>query len=395
MLFCHTSRRHRRAILTAVGGLALVVLFVLQPTGSGGAALAATLITPYPAMTVQAGQTVDIDLSLTHTVSQRFDLSVRGVPQGWEATIMGGGRPVQAVMTDPEHPSSLELEVTIPADAEEGASTITFIARSAETSISIPITLTVSRVEGGATTLEADFTSLRGPATARYTFSLTLENETLESQTYNISASGPEHWGLSLRPTGAAQETPTVTVDAERSQALTLEVTPAPNPEIGSYNLSVTAVGGGETVSIPLQIEITGTYELTVTTPDGNLNAEVRADSATDVQFVVHNNGTGPLQSVELRATAPVNWEVTFEPRVIPILQADERQTVNAVFRPAEDAIPGDYVVTVNATADQATARSDIRVTVETSTLWGVIGVLIAIAAIAILGFVFRRYGRR
>jgi len=121
----------------------------------------------------------------------------------------------------------------------------------------------------------------------------------------------------------------------------------------------------------------------------------VKAGDVTRVQFVVSNNGTGPLQEVKLSATAPANWEVKFEPSVIDVLPAGQQQTVVAVFDPAENAIAGDYVVTMKASAKQASATSDIRVTVKTGTLWGVIGVLIVIAAIAILGFVFRRYGHR
>ena len=97
---------------------------------------------------------------------------------------------------------------------------------------------------------------------------------------------------------------------------------------------------------------------------------------------------------MKLGATAPANWQVTFEPSVVD-LPANQQMQVIAVITPAENVIAGDYVVSMNAKADQASADSEIRVTVKTSTLWGVIGVLIAVAAIAILGFVFRRFGHR
>jgi uncharacterized membrane protein len=389
------SLRFRRALTVVLCGVALAVLFVLIPAGGAAPALATTLTTPYPAMTVQAGQIVTIDLSVSDSAAQRLDLSIEGVPSGWKATIMGGGRPVSAVMTDPGAPSSLQLQVEVPADAEESTSTLTVVTRSASASTLLPISLTVSKVEGGTTELTAEYSSLRGPAAATYTFSLTLANKTLEARTYNLSASGPENWTLSLKPSGASQETPTVSVESQGAQGLTLEVTPASDVEIGSYDLTVTAVGGGETVSVPLQIEITGTYTLTLTTPDSNLNADVKAGGTTRVQFVVTNSGTGPLQGVKLYASAPANWDVTFEPSTIDTLPANQQETVTAVFTPAKNAIAGDYVVTMHASADQASAQSDIRVTVKTSTLWGVVGVLIAVAAIAILGFVFRRYGHR
>jgi len=386
--------RHRHGILLGSAGIAALVLFLLALPGAGRA-LAATLTSPYVAVTVQAGQTVTLDLNVSDTVAQRVDLSVQGVPEGWEVTVLGGGRPVTAVMTDPEKPLSLDLQVVVPADAAEGAKTLTVVARSGGTSVSLPFSLTVSKVEGGTTELTSDYGSLRGPADAQYTFAITLKNNTLEERTYNLSVTGPEAWTISLKPSGASQETPTVTVQSQGSQKLNLSVKPGPYVEIGTYDVVVTATGGGETVTVPLQIEITGTYTLALTTVDGSLNADVKAGETTKVQFVVTNSGTGPLQGIELYASAPTGWEVTFEPRIIEILEANTQQTVTAVFKPAENAIAGDYVVTMNAKADQASAQSDIRVTVKTSTLWGVIGVLIAVAVIAILALIFRRYGHR
>ncbi|NLV71823.1 MAG: hypothetical protein GXY46_04350 [Actinobacteria bacterium] len=393
----HFSRGSgRRCVSRAVlGGVTLALVFMLLLIGGAGSALATTLSTPYLAMTVQPGQTVTIDLSITDTVAQRLDLSVQGVPDGWEASVLGGGRPISAVMTDPEDELSLDLQVKLPPEAVEGTETLTVVARAGATTVSLPIALTVSQVEGGTTELTAEYAALRGPATATFTYTLTLKNSTLEERTYNLSAEGPENWTLSLTPSGATQETPTVSVQSQGTQKLQFKVTPPTRVEIGTYDLRVTASGSGETVSVPLQVEITGTYTLGLTTPDGNLNADVKSGDTTRVQFVVTNSGTGPLQDVKLSAAAPANWEVTFEPRTIDVLPANQQQTVTAVFKPAENAIAGDYVVTLTAAADEASADSDVRVTVKTGTLWGVIGVLIAIAAIAILGFVFRRYGHR
>ncbi len=389
------SRRCRRALMTMLGGVALVLVFLLIPAGGPPSALAATLTTPYVATTVQAGQSVTFGLALTDAVAERWDVSVNGTPSGWKATLLGGGRPVTAIMSDGTSPFGFQLQVDIPADAAEGTSTLTVVARSAGRSLSVPISLTISQVEGGTSTLEPDYRSVRGPAGATYTFSLTLKNGSEETRAYNLSATGPDNWTLSLKPSGATQETPTVSVGPNASQVLNFQVTPAPSVEIGTYDLNVTAAGGGESVSIPLQVEITGTYSLTLATPDGTLNANVKAGSATRVQFLVTNTGTGPLQGVELGATAPANWDVSFLPGSIDLLAAGEEQTVTVVFTPAKDAIAGDYVVTLTAQADQATTQSAIRVTVKTSTLWGVVGGLIALAAIVILGLVFWRFGHR
>lgn len=371
----------------------LVALFALLITPSS--AWAVSLTTPYPDLTVQAGQSVNLDLRVADSVARRVDLSLQNVPSGWEASITGGGYTVKAVMVDPDEPSRLTLKLTIPADAAEKTYEFQVVARTAEGSVTLPFTVTVSKLAGAATTLEAEYSSLRGPVAATYTFQLTLRNETPQPRTYNLSVTGPEDWTMTLKPSGATQETPTVTVEAQGSQRLNLEVKPGPDTTIGTYDLVVTASGGGEEVTAPLQVSITGTYTLSVTTPDGRLNFDIKAGSTTRVPLVVNNSGTGPLQGVRLSASVPSGWKVTFDPLTIDVLPPNQQQTVYAVFTPAEDAIAGDYVVTVDARADQAVSKAELRVTVKTSTLWGVIGVIIAVAAIVILGLIFRRFGHR
>lgn len=389
------SQGLRRWKAPALGSLILFFFLVFLLVIGSGPAQAATVTTPYPNLTVQAGQTVNLDLRVADTTSRTVDLSVQNVPAGWEASILGGGYSIKAVMVDPEEPSQLTLKLTIPADAAEKSYTFDVVARTVEGTTTLPITVTVSKIAGAATTLEAEYSSLRGPASATYTFQLTLRNDSQQPRTYNLSVTGPENWTLTLKPAGASQETPTVTVEAQGSQSLNLEVKPGPDATIGDYDLLVSASGGGEEVAAPLRVSITGTYTLTVTTPDDRLNFDVKAGGTTRVPLVVNNSGTGPLQGVELSASAPTGWKVTFDPLKIDVLPPNQQQTVYAVFTPAEDAIAGDYVVSVSARADQAVADADMRVTVKTSTLWGVIGVIIAVAAIGILGLVFRRFGHR
>jgi uncharacterized membrane protein len=62
---------------------------------------------------------------------------------------------------------------------------------------------------------------------------------------------------------------------------------------------------------------------------------------------------------------------------------------------PSGDAIAGDYIVKVRASNDLANGEVDLRVTVETSLLWGIIGIGLIVLVIVGLGYVFRRYGRR
>jgi uncharacterized membrane protein len=52
-------------------------------------------------------------------------------------------------------------------------------------------------------------------------------------------------------------------------------------------------------------------------------------------------------------------------------------------------------MVAMTASGDGASASSDFRVTVRTSTMWGIVGVLVIAAALIVLVLAVVRYGRR
>ena len=68
---------------------------------------------------------------------------------------------------------------------------------------------------------------------------------------------------------------------------------------------------------------------------------------------------------------------------------------VTAHVTPSDQALTGDYVVTMNAGCSAVSDSADFRVTVETSMLWGVVAVAVIAALLAGIGYVFRKYGRR
>ncbi|MCA9906964.1 MAG: hypothetical protein KC547_24080, partial [Anaerolineae bacterium] len=68
---------------------------------------------------------------------------------------------------------------------------------------------------------------------------------------------------------------------------------------------------------------------------------------------------------------------------------------VAATMTPSDKAIAGDYVVTVRANGDGASDNAAFRITVLTSTLWGVAGLGVIGAAVIVLAVAVTRYGRR
>lgn len=76
-------------------------------------------------------------------------------------------------------------------------------------------------------------------------------------------------------------------------------------------------------------------------------------------------------------------------------MEAGASCELTAKVTPAEDALSGDYVLTLSAENSETEDSAEFRVTVKTETLWGVVGILLIVAVCVGLWFVFRKYGRR
>ncbi len=176
---------------------------------------------------------------------------------------------------------------------------------------------------------------------------------------------------------------------------VTIEVKPAEQVEEGNYVLPVRAVSGSSSGELKLEAVITGTYRIELTTPAGLLSYDIVAGREKKIDLVVKNTGTSILSDVQLPHAAPVNWEVTFDPKTIETILAGKEATVTAVVKADKKAIPGDYITNLEARTPEVSSKASFRMSVKTPLLWGWIGVLIILAGIGTIWFLFRKYGRR
>ena len=109
----------------------------------------------------------------------------------------------------------------------------------------------------------------------------------------------------------------------------------------------------------------------------------------------VKNSGSAILNNITFSANTPVDWAVSFEPENIDALKPGETRQVTATISAADKAIVGDYLVSMTATTQVVRSIADMRVTVKTSTLWGIVGLLIIIAVLYVIYRAFQKYGRR
>jgi uncharacterized membrane protein len=381
--------RTRLAALLLSAGLLLITS--IAPVA---AATAFNVTTPYPSVTVQPGNTVTFSLDVAVPHAERVGFSVSGTPTGWTAYVRGGGNIVGAIYAGGTTAPSVELSVVVPQTATPGSSTITVTATSEQGTRSLPVEVIVLGESGGAITLTSAFPQLSGSPTSTFTYSVTLANTGTQKETYTLTGQGPDGWTVSAHPASNAQAL-TDTVDGGATDTISVTAQPPASAPAGAYPLQITAASGGQSANVALEADVTGTPALTLGTPTQVLNADVTAGSTGAISLLVTNSGTTVLQNVAVTATSPTGWTATFAPTSVATLQPNTSATVTATVKPSSDALAGDYDITFTATSGSTTATVDIRTTVQTSPLWGFIGIALIVLVIVGLLWVFRRFGRR
>jgi uncharacterized membrane protein len=387
------SLRAALTLSTTVLAVGALLFGALVPTVAAANGLEVT--TPYPSVAVAPGTKVSLDLTVTSTRAGEVALKVDSVPSGWTASLQGGGYVVDGVTATPGTPATVRLDVSVPADAPDGSTTLKVDAAGAGATDSLPITIRVAAGAAGDITMTTTSPTLTGPSDTSFSFPLTLQNDSAQDVTVSATAAGPTpDWTVTAKLTGSEQAASTI-VKAGASTGINVNVTAPANVPAGKYPIKVTATAGSKTVSADLGIEITGTYKLTLGTPGDVLSAQGSAGAGTQQQFIVTNTGTAPLTNVALTEQAPTGWNVTFDTPSIASIEPQKMATITATIVPSGEAVAGDYIVTVTAANDQATSDAQIRFTVETSPVWAIVGIGIIVAILAGLSYVFRTYGRR
>lgn len=378
--------------LTLVGLLLATTPAIAQETETP-TSTAFGITTPYPNVAVQAGDQASFDLTVTAPEPTNTSLEVANLPEGWTATFRGGGFEIDGVTAAPTAPE-VSLDVNVPADAAEGSYDIGVTADGGDSSASLALQIRVAAQAGGEVTLTPDFPGLRVPAAETASFSVELRNDTPSDLQFELSSAGPAGWDVTAQPSTEPQAA-TIQVESGSTAAINVEATSPPRAEAGQYSITVQATAPETQVEAEMIVEIVGSFSLDLTTPDQRLSTEVSADGSSEIQLVVTNSGTAPIRSVQMSATPPSNWEVSFAQETIAELAAGQSVGVVATVTPAEQAIAGDYVITFDANSDQANSSVDIRTTVNPSALWGFIGIALIALTLAGLAWVFRRFGRR
>ncbi len=390
-----------RAILGSMvlaGGLAFANFAGAQTTDSQQNALSGLwLTTAYPSLTERVGEDISLDLTLRNMKMppERVALSVGGLPDGWSYEIDGGGKPVTEAMVGPDSSRSLTLKVTPPKDVKTGTYKFTVTGQSAANDLTLPVTLVLAKAKPASVKVEAKLPALRGTPKSNFDFDVTVKNESTDDQTYNLVADGPPGFETTFKEQYGSQELTSIPIKAGQSKDLKVSVKLPQNVAAGQYQVAVQAASPAASGATPLLLDVTGQPELSLAGPQDRLSGDATAGQSRTFKFTLTNNGTAPAKNVKLASSEPSGWKVEFDPKQIDAIAPGDNQPVSVSITPAAQAIAGDFVVTVRANGDGASDSANFRVTVLTSTMWGIAGLGIIGAAVVALAFAVTRYGRR
>lgn len=392
--------RKRKLVLamTSIVMALLLWLAALPAYAAGGL----ELVTDYPGMSVKPGDSLNIPIRLNNTSGGGMDadVAIASLPEGWEGYLQGGSYQVDRVHVGAgQDGASITLHLTVPKELSEGTYTASVQASSINgASDSLELSFRISSQKAGAGSFTSEYPKQEGASGTSFSFSTTLINNGLTTKSYSLSSNAPAGWNVSFTPSAESTKIAGIDVESGQSKGLTVSVVPPEGIAAGTYDISCSAVSADETLKTDLQVVITGTYGLTLSTPDGRLSFDAYSNKASDVTLNVTNTGNVDLENVAVNSSAPAGWTVTYsnlEENVISSIPAGTTTEVIAHVEPGSDAITGDYITSFTASSDGVSGSADFRVSVKTRTLWGIVAIAIILATAGGLGYVFRKYGRR
>ena len=387
----------KRMVFTAFAMAAAMGLFLTFPARADGGL---ELHTEYPGISVKPGDSLSIPVSIDNLTGSAADVavSVVSLPEGWDGYLQGGSYEVSEVYAgNGEASAELTLRLTVPKELSEGTYEVAVEASAGAASDRLSISLNASENQAGNGSFTSEYPLQEGASGTDFSFSTTLINNDLKTQTYSLSANAPAGWNVSFKPSGESTSVAGIDVESGASQGLTVDVTTPDQVEAGEYTVSVSAVSADETLSQDLTVKITGTYGLALSTPDGRLSFDAHANQESDVTLTVANTGNVDLENVSVNCSAPSGWTVTYEleDNMIESIPAGSTTEVIAHVKPSSDAITGDYAATFTAKTDEASDSAEVRISVKTQTIWGFVAIVIILGVAGGLSYVFKKYGRR
>ncbi|WP_308639717.1 COG1470 family protein [Paenibacillus silvisoli] len=362
--------------------------FQAQPAAAESAV---ELYTPYLQLSAPPGDSIAYAIDVINHSDSTESVDLRFDPKGskWEYELTAGGRAVSRLAVKPGETQTVNLQLRVPLEVNKGMYRFEVDADGS----ALPLAVEVTEQGTFRTELTTDQPNMQGHADSTFTYSATLRNRTAEKQTYGLSAQAEPGWDVAFSEGGSGVTS--VEVDPGGEKSISISVKPPEMVKQGTYSIPISAMNNSTSANLTVEAAVTGTYGLSLRTPDDLLSTEVTAGSQRKLDLKVTNTGSADLKAISLTADSPSGWEVSFVPATLDSIAAGQTANVQAIIKADKKALAGDYVVNMTAAGAEKTANAQFRVAVKTSVFWGWIGILIIAAVAGGLYTLFRKYGRR
>lgn len=350
------------------------------------------LYTPFTKVVVPPGEVVDYEIEVINNGNsiKKIDLSISGLPKTWVYTLKAGGYDIKQISVLPKEKKTITLKVEVPLEVNKGNHWFNVVARNHDV---LPLTIKVSEKGTYKTEFTSDQINMQGHSGSNFNFTTKLKNLTAEKQVYSLFASAPRGWSVIFKPN--YKQATAVEITPNGTSNIQVEIKPPFNIKSGTYKIPIKASNRSTSANLELEVVISGTYDIELTTPTGLLSTNLTAGSDKRVELLVKNTGSSDLNNIIFKSSKPKNWDVSFKPDTLTHLKAGGKATVYATIEADEKAIPGDYLTNITAETKESLAKASFRVSVKTSLLWGWLGVFIVAGTSGAIYYLFRKYGRR
>ncbi|MBU1053003.1 MAG: hypothetical protein KKC46_04135 [Proteobacteria bacterium] len=243
--------------------------------------------------------------------------------------------------------------------------------------------------------LTSSYPEVKGTPDSTFKFAIDIDSTIVDDTILDLSAEGPEGWNINFKPSYEDNYISSLRIKVNERRTLNVEVRPSPNAKAGRYPINVIIKTPNSRLETPLTVILTGTYSLDVRTAGGLLSLDAKQGKPSNISFYIKNTGSAENRDIKFMTFKPENWKVEFKPEKIDMIEPGDMKQVEMTITPYEDALVGDYSVSVDVVGEKVKKNLEFRTTVKVSTAWGWIGIGIIVLVIAGLFGLFRRFGRR
>jgi uncharacterized membrane protein len=253
--------------------------------------------------------------------------------------------------------------------------------------------------------LTTEFPSIQGQATDTFNYNVVIHYTSKDSRVFDLHPSAPAGWTTYVTPQYDSTKLSSISAEAapfSGTKSIKLVATPPVYPFAppGKYTISLEVVSESLKATIDVTAEVLpkGTLNAIPANEDGRYNTHAKSGKDNIYSIIVTNTGTSAVKNVSFTTSnKPDGWDVSFNPDKIESLEVLDAKTIDVNIKPQSNTASGDYMLSLRVTGEGITSavNMDVRVIVETSTIWGWVGVIIIIIVIIGLFTIFMRFGRR